>query len=133
MGQSSLVILITVFLFLTACAQGHCRRIERQNTLQEEQKSQLPKNTRQMKVYKRRVLVYKYDESKQCQAWASIDLDQMVKELGDIKILSQQKKHDGYSRIQVCGSSTGIANVYQIYEDDLEQALKKGFKLWKFD
>ena len=137
LGQSfikPLIILISLALLLSACAQGHCRRLERKATTKNQKGGeQMPANTRQMKVYKRRVLVFKYDESKQCQAWAGISLEQMEKDLGETKVLSRQKKYDGYERIQVCGSSTGTANVYQIYEDDLEVALRKGFKLWKFD
>ncbi len=93
----------------------------------------MPINTRQLKVYKKRVLVYKYDQTKQCQIWKGVSLAKMAKELLPIKSLSQRKKHDGFQRIQVCGSSTGKANVFELYEDDLELALQKGFKLWKFD
>ena len=125
-----------LFGYLLGCAQGHCRRQNQESTMPVNKQDPSPKtkvNTRQLKVYKRRVLVYKYDESKQCQAWAGISLEEMEKELEPVKILSRKKKNDGLQRLQVCGSSTGIANVYEIYEDSLEHALKKGFHLWKFD
>ncbi|MCB0356013.1 MAG: hypothetical protein KDD40_03345 [Bdellovibrionales bacterium] len=72
---------------MISCAQGHCRRLEqRTNSTSEQDASQLPTNTRQLKVYKRRVLVYKYDESKQCQAWQGISLEQMENELKEVKV-----------------------------------------------
>lgn len=130
-----IVFVMLLAVYLVGCAQGHCRRIERDATVisTNEKSENLPTNTRQLKVFKKRVLVFKYDESKQCQAWAGITLEQMERDLEPVKVLSRKKKRDGFERIQVCGSTSGIANVYEIYEDDLETALKKGFQLWKFD
>lgn len=132
--------LVSMTLLLTivavGCAQGHCRRLERKATIEgkdslNDQDTNLPQNTRQLKVYKKRVYIFKYDGTKQCQVQKGISLEKMKQELSPIEILSSQKKNDGFIRIQVCGSDTGNANVFEIYEDDLESALAKGFKLWK--
>jgi hypothetical protein len=36
-------------------------------------------------------------------------------------------------RIQLCGTPTGSANIYQILKADLDKAKKFGFKEWTFD
>jgi hypothetical protein len=116
---------------LSGCTHGHCKRVQKEKTINGPQEESLTNpNKRQMNVYKKRVLVFKYDGTLQCQAWKGISLDEMEKELSPITVISKNKKHDGQVRIQVCGSGTGKANVFEIYEEDLESALKKGFKLW---
>lgn len=80
-----------------------------------------------------RVKVYKSDGSLQCGQGKAIAVSDMQKELGDIEVFSSQNKNDGRMRIQVCGSPTGNANVYEIDRKNLEAALKKGFKEWTFD
>lgn len=80
----------------------------------------------------RRVFVYKYDKSEQCNPGTGITLKAMARELKGIKIYSQENRHDGLSHIQVCGSSTGKTNVYEIGEEDLEKAKSKGFREWAF-
>ncbi len=134
LGKSFIIIVLA--LFVLSCAQGHCRRIEKEQEKQTAiqasvEKSKDGENTRKMEIYKKRVLVFKYDQTLQCESWKGISLDKMERELAPIEVLSKDKKHDGLARIQVCGSPTGYANVYEIYEQDLEQALAKGFKLWK--
>ena len=62
----------------------------------------------------------------------AIPLEEMAKELDNIKVYSKANKADGMMHIQVCGSSTGQANVYEIAKADLEAAIKKGFKAWQF-
>ena len=75
--------------------------------------------------------VYKYDGSQQCGMAKGIETAVMAKELKDIKIFSSVNKNDGMMRTQVCGSSTGMANVYEISTQDLEKAKTYGFLEWK--
>ena len=56
----------------------------------------------------------------------------MKNELKDIHIFSAVKKTDGLIHLQVCGSRTGKANVYEIKSVDLEAAKKRGFQVWNF-
>ena len=120
------------FLFLSiACTQGHCRR-----------KSEAPgaatpveagdATTAQTKT-NGRVFVYKYDGSLQCGMGKAIALDVMAKELNGIPVLSSVKKPDGLMHIQVCGSTTGMANVYEIATKHQKAAEAKGFKKWSFE
>jgi hypothetical protein len=80
-----------------------------------------------------RVKVFKPDGSLQCGQGKAKPVADMQKELGDIQVFSSFNKNDGMMRIQVCGSPTGNANVYEIDRKNLEAALKKGFKEWTFD
>jgi len=77
------------------------------------------------------VLVYKADGSLQCGAAKGLSAEEMGKQLGPIKIFSREKKPDGLMHIQVCGSPTGMINVYEISASDLTAAEKLGFK--RFD
>lgn len=80
-----------------------------------------------------RVMVYKYDGSLQCGGGKPVAVDVMAKELTGIQIFSSVKKPDGLMHIQVCGSATGQANVYEISAKDLKKAEAKGFKKWSFE
>lgn len=80
-----------------------------------------------------RVFVYKYDGGLQCGLGKAIGLDVMAKELQGITILSQSKKRDGLMHIQVCGSITGMANVYEIPLSQQKIAETHGFKKWSFE
>ncbi len=77
-------------------------------------------------------MVYKYDGTLQCGMGTEITLDQAQKELKAIKVLSKVKKRDGLMRIQVCGSASGQANVFEIPTDKVKEAEKLGFKIWNF-
>lgn len=79
-----------------------------------------------------KVLVFKYDGTKQCAQGVEISLDVMSKQLQNIKILSMSKRNDGMIRVQVCGAATGHANVYEIEQKELEKAKSYGFSEWKF-
>lgn len=111
------------------CASGHCR------------KAQVPAgvatipapNAKGSDVKEgKKVLVYRYDGSLQCNQGIPTTLEKMKEDLKDIKVFSMEKRNDGQMRIQVCGTNTGTANVYEIDEKDLNEALKLGFELWKF-
>lgn len=86
-----------------------------------------------MEATSRKVKVYKYDGSLQCNQGKAIPLEQMAKELKGVQVFSSQKKADGLMHIQVCGSPTGMANVFEILEGDLTKAEKFGFKKWTFE
>ncbi len=126
-----LVVSLVVGLAFVACTQGHCRR-----------KSEAPgaatpveagDNSSNVTKSTDRTFVYKYDGSLQCGMGKAIPLETMAKELNGIAILSSAKKPDGLMHIQVCGSITGQANVYEISAKYLKAAEAKGFKKWSFD
>ncbi len=80
----------------------------------------------------RRVWVYKYDGSLQCNMGQALSLNAMAQQLAGIKVYSQMKKNDGKARGAVCDSPTGIANLYEIDVEALSKAEAKEFKEWKF-
>ncbi len=80
-----------------------------------------------------RVKVYKPDGSLQCGQGKAVPVPEMQKELKDFKVYSSYNKNDGMMRIQVCGSPTGNANIYEIDRSKLEAAVKLGFKEWTYD
>ena len=57
----------------------------------------------------------------------------MAKELQGVQIFSSVKKRDGLMHIQVCGSITGMANVFEVPAVALKKAEAKGFKKWSFE
>ncbi len=120
-----------VSMFMLACTQGHCRR-----------KAEAPGAATPVEAGdlsgtggkgSDRIFVYKYDGSLQCGMGKAIPLDTMAKELNGIQILSSVKKPDGLMHIQVCGSITGMANVFEIPAKYLKAAEAKGFKKWSFE
>lgn len=129
---------VKIFLFAIllvsalGCTQGHCRRkVDAPEAVQPvpavaEPVDGKPSNSDH-------VSVYKYDGSLQCGMGNSIALETMGKELAGIPIFSSAKKADGLMHIQVCGSATGMANVYEIPTKSLKKAESKGFKKWSFE
>jgi hypothetical protein len=75
------------------------------------------------------VVVYKYDGTLQCGGGKEISLETMATELKDagIRIISQRKATDGLMHIQLCNSSTGAVNAYEIASSDLHKAMSLGF------
>ena len=132
MGIKSAVGFLLVGILAAGCTQGHCRR-----------KSEAPGSATPVEAGDQaaavaskptdRVFVYKYDGSLQCGMGKPIALDVMAKELAGVPVLSSVKKRDGLMHIQVCGSITGMANVYEISNKNLKQAEAKGFKKWSFE
>ncbi len=106
----------------SACSSKPCREVSMEGVPAEIQAKTESKN----------ILVYKYDGSKQCGEGQEISLEAMSKQLRGVKVISMSKKHDGMMRIQVCGTPTGHANVYEISDNDLEKAKSFGFQLWNF-
>ena len=74
------------------------------------------------------VLVYKADGSLQCGQGKGVSIDEMEKQLKGIKVLSRDKRPDGKMHIQLCGSPTGVINVFEISETNLKDAESRGFK-----
>ena len=58
--------------------------------------------------------------------------EEMQKELKEVPIISATHLNDGLMRIQLCGSPTGDANVYEIEETYLDKAKSLGFREWTF-
>ena len=112
--------LLTVTIILCGCTSTHCRVKE----IEQLQAKQEPKP--------QTVKVYRYDGTLQCGMGKRIALEEMQKELKDIPILSSGHLNDGLMRIQLCGSPTGDANVYEIEEVNLEKAKALGFREWSF-
>lgn len=75
-----------------------------------------------------RVFVARPDGSLQCGMEKGLELVEMERDLRGIKVYSSMKKPDGKMHIQVCGSPTGILNVYEIPASSLSDAEKNGFK-----
>ncbi|MEC9281376.1 MAG: hypothetical protein VX642_01590 [Bdellovibrionota bacterium] len=76
------------------------------------------------------IQVFKPDGSLQCGMGAAISPEEMGKELRDkgIRIKRESKQNDSLMRIQVCGSPTGMINVYEIQSSNLEMVKKLGYK-----
>ncbi len=104
-------------LLVMGCSTGPCAREEKMN------RDTPPKGET--------VKVYKPDGTLQCEPPAKgKSLEDMAKDLGPLKIFSQEKAHDGKMRIQMCGTPTGQCNVYEIAVEDLAKAQTVGFKAW---
>ncbi len=63
----------------------------------------------------------------------AVALEAMAKQLQGVTVFSQSKKRDGLIHIQVCGSITGMANVYEIPLAQIKKAESFGFKKWSFE
>lgn len=74
------------------------------------------------------ILVFKPDGSLQCQAAKGLSPEEMEKQLDGIKVISRDKRPDGLMHIQVCGSPTGMINVFEIPASALKEAEGRGFK-----
>lgn len=74
------------------------------------------------------VRVYKPDGSRQCEKKPGVAVDIMERELAGIEVISRVKRKDGLMHIQVCGSPSGMINVFEIKATYLKQAEQRGFK-----
>jgi hypothetical protein len=110
--------LLLALMVLVSCSTGSCRQQERaQRELQQSGRNA--------------VRVFKYDGSKQCEG-GGVSVDDMAKELAALKVLSKAKLNDGMMRTQVCGNATGMANVFEIPLEQLSEAERLGFRVWRF-
>lgn len=125
------VTLLFLGISLISCAPHHCRRSS--EVVPPVPPGVLESGKDRADKMKPKVWIYKYDGSLQCKQGLAVSLEDMARELDGIRIFEQKKKPDGLMHIQLCGSPTGMANVYQISADDLERAEKKGFRTWTFD
>lgn len=75
-----------------------------------------------------RVRVYKPDGSRQCAQAKGQSVETMERELAGIRVYSREKRKDGLMHIQVCGSPTGVVNLFEIDSTNLKQAEERGFK-----
>ena len=75
------------------------------------------------------VLVYKADGSLQCSKTKGVTPEDMEKrELSGIKVLSRDHRKDGLIHIQVCGTPTGMVNIFEISSSALKNVEARGFK-----
>lgn len=116
-------------LICFGCADGNCRS----QAKPADSKGAAVSADQTPKTANDSVKVYKYDGTLQCGQGKQISLADMQKELQGITVYSSQNKADGLMRTQVCGSSTGKANVYEIDRSNLTEAKKRGFKEWTFE
>jgi hypothetical protein len=116
---------------LVGCVQGHCRRKADQPGAAAP--VDLPASPDAKVSSKDHVFVYKYDGSLQCGMGKPVSLETMAKELHGLPVISSVKKADGLMHIQVCGSITGMANVFELPAKYLKQAESRGFKKWGFE
>lgn len=133
------IVLLMLICLTWGCAYGHCRKQQIPKiapTVVDEAKAQSAQTSADPSaapIGPTRVMVFKYDGSLQCKPGSGLTVEKMAKELKGIKIYSSEKKADGLMHIQVCGSITGMANVYEISSEQLTKAEKLGFKKWSFE
>lgn len=113
-------------LVLCACATGHCRKATQPPVVQTDEKAgdEIDTNAH--------IFVAKPDGSLQCQKDKGVSLEKMREELEGIEVFSQTKKKDGLMHVQLCGSPTGMHNLYEILAKDLPAAEKLKFKKWLY-
>lgn len=126
----SFLLLNSLLLLALGCSTGNCRNQKEAQMKKETTSSEATTPISSETID--RVQVYKYDGSLQCGMGKAIPLQDMQRELKNIKVFSAVNKADGLMHIQQCGTPTGTANVYEIEKKDLESAKKLGFKLWTF-
>lgn len=78
-----------------------------------------------------RVRVYKPDGSRQCEKNAGQSILVMERELAGIPVFAREKRKDGLMHVQVCGSPSGMINIYEIELARVKQAEERGFKRWE--
>lgn len=118
------IFFVIFFAGLVGCTTGNCRSQKGPNT---------DINPSREVLVTEKIKVFKYDGSLQCETGKATALSEMQKELKGIEVFGSENKSDGLMRIQVCGSPTGRANVYEINKKDLQIAIDKGFKVWTYN
>ncbi|UOF01984.1 hypothetical protein [Bdellovibrio reynosensis] len=128
--------LVPMFFILGACSHGNCRAQKAPQTTVTDASTKSAASAEVATMPSSavdRVKVFKADGSLQCGQGKAIPAAEMQKELKGIKVYSATNQNDGMMRIQLCGSPTGMVNVYEIDRKDLDVALKAGFKEWTND
>ncbi len=119
-----LLALLCCFIWISACTTGQCKRDGTPVLTNDEIKT-----ISEQELANEIILIGKSDQSLQCGYNVGMTIEQMGKELVDIRIIKTEKRHDGLMRIQSCGAPTGMMNVYSIYRKDVKKAVKMGYKV----
>lgn len=123
-------IIIILGFYMTGCSTGNCRSLKEAKAA-ENPNTNLDELSKMKETTKgSRVRVYKFDGTLQCNEGKKIPIETMEKELSSLKVYMRMNKNDGQMRMQKCGAVTGNANIYEIDRENLEAALKLGFKEW---
>lgn len=125
-------------LFVTSCANGPCRRLREPQLAEGQANAQATASTVPLAsptplpgtsmTTPNSIYVSKPDGSLQCRIGKGLSVEEMEKQLRGIPVLSKEKRPDGRMHIQVCGSPTGLINVFEILESSLNEAESRGFK-----
>lgn len=121
------------FIIFVGCASTNCKRKENIPPLPEGVGPKIAHATEIDSEANKRVLVFKYDGSRQCEEGTGQTVEEMAKQLAGVTIYSQENRYDGQVHMTVCGGNTGSANVYEIDRKDLPAAQAAGFKIWNFE
>ncbi|PSJ80433.1 hypothetical protein C7N83_06440 [Neisseria iguanae] len=74
--------------------------------------------------------VYKSDGSRQCESGSGVSVQEMLRELGSIKVYAAQADVlHGVAFPAVCGGGTPNINVYVIDAKNLKKVQQRGFHL----
>ena len=126
-------VVVIFFLFAVGCQMNPCNIQERPTNTADGKALDAKVDNLKKDAAMKTIKVFKPDGSLQCNQGKSFSVKDMEADLKDVKVISSEKKHDGLMRIQVCGQPTGMSNVFEISDSDLEKAKTHGFKIWKKD
>lgn len=131
--MKNLIFVVLSATLIFSCSTRPCK-IEDRTTAQTQEQAKASVDQMKNEIAKgsvmNRIKIYKPDGTLQCNQGQKISLDDMSKELKNIKIYSKENLHDGLMRIQMCGKPTGYNNVFEIDQENLAAAEKLGFKKW---
>lgn len=143
-NQTRSLIVVFAVMVLAACTSGPCRQVKNPE-LANQQSAQAavnqsatqsagPATTKGANAVtptlskSATIFVYKPDGSLQCGQGKAMSPQEMEKQLDGIKVFSRENRSDGLMHIQVCGSPTGMINVFEISATAQKDAEKRGFK-----
>lgn len=139
--SARLALAVSLVFGLGACANGPCRHLREPRLAEGQAAAEASSNASATKAATpvagstassggpvSSIFVYKPDGSLQCGTAKGLSLEEMEKQLRGIPVLSRDKRPDGKMHIQVCGSPTGMINVFEIDETHLKEAEARGFK-----
>ena len=131
-------LLLCLPILLTSCTNGPCRQLRHPELALPAQAVVANKELEattvvnlpppELKTTDGRVFVGRADGSLQCAMAKGKSPEEMEGDLEAIKVYSRTKRQDGKSHIQVCGSPTGMLNLYEIPSSSLKEADLRGFK-----
>ena len=137
MRNQFLVITFGMILVM-GCSSADCRRQSSNNFFAEktkdlpEFKEKVAQKTGLGQGATDWIMVFKADGSLQCGMGQAISPDEMSRQLTEkgIRIKKAIKRSDGLMRIQLCGSPTGMINVFEIQASNLDLAKELGFAVF---